>query len=370
MRKRALVLSVAAALATGALFVRHAEAHDPCISLITAYDRTFTVPAEKGPEEKGDHEQEDGEGKWITDSFSAATTTGTWLLTAEGDGKASVTVEINGRTVLEAERGSLERVRFAPLAINKLRVRVKGPSGASLRLHVEGIVLNTDIPSSLISHAFRRVFFEKQFGRGRSTATFDLPATDGLFEIEVAERGDDDGEVSIVLNGRAVPLEEVKDRRRDVHSDQGDRGEHRNDHENRHRVLEAPVLVALANTLVVQVHGEEARAVTVRLKGVMRDNVPPTLSIDEPLDGVWHRLVGSVRLSYSDQISGTDSSTLTVLANGVDVSGRFSASTSTASASFTSLYPPLTEGANQLVVSISNEACVITTHTRERRLRP
>src|SRR5439155_384839 len=116
----------------------------------------------------------------------------------------------------------------------------------------------------------------------------------------------------------------------------------RNDVNQQVASLTAPVTLALANTLGVDVQAPTGASVKVTLRGYGVDTVAPALSIDEPLDGVWHALAGTMRIGYSDAISGIELSTESprITINGVDVTSRFSTTVSGASATFASLYPP------------------------------
>lgn len=308
------------------------------ISLLTPYNETLTRTS--------------GAPTDVSRTFTVPTTSGQWFLTVESSGVTSADVKLNGAAVWgpsSFKQGvSLLRANVAVGASNTIEVRLSGKPGESLHVHLDGIVNDAAIPAQQIRHVFQRAFFTQMFTTA-STDSVTLPTTEGIFWLDV-QNGTPQGsnranDATVALNG--LTIFDKKDFNGQTAS------------------LSAPVLPAATNTIAVSGISPAGASVTVVLRGYAVDTGPPSLSIDEPADGVWHRLAGSVRASYSDGVSGIDlsSGSPNIMIGGTDVSSRFVCTAVTASASFASLSPPLHEGDNTLSVTVYDVAANGTTKT-------
>ncbi|MEZ0227744.1 MAG: Ig-like domain-containing protein, partial [Planctomycetota bacterium] len=326
---RARLLNFFAALVLVVAFVEPVLAKD-CLTLVTPYDETFPRATGK-PDES-------------TTTFQVPTTAGSWWLTVENEGVTSAEVTLNGTRIF----GPTDFARSVPVlrasvtvaASNTIEVRVASRPGTRVRIHVDGVVPDTAVPPSAVRHVFERTFFTRTF-TGSSSAIVTVPTAGGLFFLDVTNgtpQGTGRASSAVVrLNGQSVF--------------------DANAFSQQPASLQAPITLGATNSLDVAVNAPAGASMVVTIRGYAVDTDAPALSIAEPQSGVWHRLAGDVRVTYSDGVAGIDVASFSASVNGVDVTSRFATTATTATASFAGLYPPFHEGTNDLVVSIADQAC-------------
>jgi sugar lactone lactonase YvrE len=220
------------------------------MSLFRAYDRVV--------------QRADGDGDesgTVVDSFNVPTAAGSWFVTVEKGRTAAAFVAVNGNRIFgpEGREGGPLRAGFTPKAgRNEIRIRVRGEPGTAVRVTIDGLI-PVEVHGARPVHA--EVFLEKTFSSS-GTARVDLPATTGLFWLDVVAACESDATVSfdgtVVIGG-------------------GDCGEH-----SRSSAGSIPVNVALQNQIDVALRPDDGdahpRAVLVRLRGFIVD----TMTVETP----------------------------------------------------------------------------------------